>query len=240
MNTVKINKRDTELVAHRGLSGLEAENTNLAFTAAGNRASYFGIETDVHRTADGRYVVIHDDSTGRVADVDIPVDTSNFSLLREIKLKDVDGSCGRADIRIPTLEEYIKICAKYDKTAVLELKTELEPQYVAEIVDIINNLGWLSRTIFISFHRKDMLALRELLPDQPAQFLTSQWTEAERSFVVENKLDLDINYIALTEENFNDIKGLGIKVNIWTVNDPDLAEMFASWGVDYITTNILE
>ena len=40
------------MVAHRGTSGLELENTNSAFVAAGNR-SYFGIETDVHRTADG-------------------------------------------------------------------------------------------------------------------------------------------------------------------------------------------
>ena len=58
MDTVKINKRNTQLVAHRGLSGIETENTNAAFVAAGNR-SYYGIETDVHRTADGKFIIYH-------------------------------------------------------------------------------------------------------------------------------------------------------------------------------------
>ena len=49
MNTIKINKGTTLMVAHRGVSGLERENTAAAFVAAGNR-SYYGVETDIHRT----------------------------------------------------------------------------------------------------------------------------------------------------------------------------------------------
>ena len=53
-NTISIlEHKNTKIVAHRGLSGIEPENTNLAFVAAGNR-SYFGIETDIHVTKDGR------------------------------------------------------------------------------------------------------------------------------------------------------------------------------------------
>ena len=54
------------------MSGIECENTNSAFIVAGNR-SYFGIETDVHITADGKFVVIHDDNTAQVSDIDIAV-----------------------------------------------------------------------------------------------------------------------------------------------------------------------
>jgi len=60
MNTIKINRGATKMIAHRGVSGLERENTNLAFVAAGNR-SYFGVETDIHVTADQNLIVIHDD-----------------------------------------------------------------------------------------------------------------------------------------------------------------------------------
>ena len=49
-------KGNIKTVAHRGLSGLERENTNVAFVAAGQR-SYFGVETDVYRTLDGKYVL---------------------------------------------------------------------------------------------------------------------------------------------------------------------------------------
>ena len=66
MNTIKIDKKGVQLVAHRGCSGLERENTASSFVAAGNR-SYWGIESDVHKTVDGKYVIIHDDTTGRVA-----------------------------------------------------------------------------------------------------------------------------------------------------------------------------
>ncbi|MBE5775575.1 MAG: glycerophosphodiester phosphodiesterase, partial [Clostridiales bacterium] len=66
MNTIKIDHGNVKMVAHRGVSGLELENTNAAFVAAGNR-SYYGIETDVHVTLDGKFVCFHDDNTGRVA-----------------------------------------------------------------------------------------------------------------------------------------------------------------------------
>ena len=77
MDTLKLEKGSTLMVAHRGLSGIEKENTMPAFVAAGNR-SFFGIETDVHRTADGQFVVIHDDSTKRVAGVDFIIEETDF------------------------------------------------------------------------------------------------------------------------------------------------------------------
>ena len=49
MDSIKLDTRTAKMIAHRGLSGIEKENTNAAFIAAGNR-SYFGIETDVHKT----------------------------------------------------------------------------------------------------------------------------------------------------------------------------------------------
>ena len=57
MNTVKFDSKGRiKMVAHRGVSGLERENTCPAFVAAGVK-SYYGIETDVHVTADGKYII---------------------------------------------------------------------------------------------------------------------------------------------------------------------------------------
>ena len=53
MDTIHLKQEGKPLmIAHRGVSGLEKENTMPAFVAAGNR-SYYGIETDIHKTADG-------------------------------------------------------------------------------------------------------------------------------------------------------------------------------------------
>ena len=58
--------------------------------------------------------------------------------------------------------------------------------------------------------------------------------------LVANKLDLDIHYQALTKEMIDALHAKGIIVNCWTVNDKESGEQLASWGIDYITTNILE
>ena len=91
MNTRKVNAKQCKMVAHRGCSGLEKENTLAAFIAAGNR-SYWGVETDVHRTADGEYVVIHDSETGRVAGDNIVIENTSFEYIRSLRLKDIDGT----------------------------------------------------------------------------------------------------------------------------------------------------
>ena len=68
MNTIPFNKKGVMVVAHRGVSKLECENTCAAFIAAGNR-SYFGVETDVRTTADGHFIILHDETTERVAGI---------------------------------------------------------------------------------------------------------------------------------------------------------------------------
>ena len=75
MDTLHLNAPQVKMVAHRGMSGLELENTCSAFVAAGNR-SYYGIETDVHRTSDGHFIIIHDDNTKRVAQDEMIVENA--------------------------------------------------------------------------------------------------------------------------------------------------------------------
>ena len=78
------------------------------------------------------------------------------------------------------------------------------------------------------------------LPEQKAQFLTGAWNDDVREFVLRTKVDVDICYPPLTKEMFDDMKALGLEVNIWTVDDPELARRYVEWGADYITSNILE
>ena len=66
MDTLKIAKEKVKMIAHRGLSGLEKENTIAAFIAAGNR-TYYGMECDIHLTKDNVFVVCHDDHPGRIS-----------------------------------------------------------------------------------------------------------------------------------------------------------------------------
>lgn len=173
MDTKKFDNQGTRVVAHRGLSGLERENTASAFVAAGNRP-YFGIETDVYRTNDGHFVINHDGNLQRIAGEDLGVEGLSWDSLRKIVLFDTDGTKGRYDLRLANLENYISICKKYEKYCVLELKSVFTQEETDAMIRLIDGLGWLDHVIFISFHYEDLEKVRATLPDQPCQFLTGE------------------------------------------------------------------
>lgn len=241
MDTQKIDHGKIRMIAHRGLSGLERENTNAAFVAAGNR-SYFGIETDVHKTADGRFVIIHDESTRRVTDgkTDIDVEYSTIGEIRKLVLPDRDGKL-REDLRIPMLEEYARICKKYEKVSVLELKNKFEEDDIRKIIQIMQEVGQLQQTIFISFVLENCICLRKLLPEQPVQWLLSAPIDEQiMETLCAHRLGLDSDHKYLTAPIVGKLHERGITVNCWTCNDPHRGQELVEMGVDQITTNILE
>ena len=239
-NTIKIeNKRTTKMVAHRGASGLERENTCAAFVAAGNR-SYFGIECDIYPTLDGKFVVFHDSKTTRIGIDTLVIKESTYETLRSLKLTDLNGERCRNDLRIADLDEYISICKHYEKTAVLELKSGFDENMIKKVLEIINGYGYLENTIFISFYYEQLQILRAVCPEATMQFLISKFEDDLIDRLKAESMDLDIYYEALTEERIALCHENGIKVNCWTVDDPAAAERLISWGIDYITSNILE
>lgn len=239
MDTVKIKSKNTKIIAHRGLSGIETENTAAAFVAAGNR-SYFGIETDVHMTKDGKFVAIHDENISRVSGIDKIIEESTYEELKNIRLLSKEDGTTRSDLVIPLLYEYIKICKKYGKTAVLELKTDFKKEQVEKIISEIQSENYLQNTVFISFHWNPLVFVREILPDATVQFLTVKLEVGLIKKLKESKFDLDIHYNSLNKKIVKELHKNGIKVNCWTVDSPTDAKRLISYKIDYLTTNILE
>ena len=242
MDALKINSGKTRMVAHRGLSGLEKENTVAAFLAAANR-SYWGIETDVHESADGKFVIFHDETTKRVTKgaVDINIEESPYSDYKDLILPDIDGSLSRNDLRIPLLSEYISICKKYGKVCVLEVKNHFSEDALSRMVKEIAALDYLDRVTFISFDWENCVNLRRMLPTQQIQWLTSGAIDDEViQKLVDNHLDLDVHYYQLNREVLSKLHAAGITVNCWTCDNPEKAYDLVNMGVDFITSNILE
>lgn len=238
-DTVKIDKQGTGvlMIAHRGLSGLETENTECAFVAAGNR-SYFGIETDVHFTRDGKYVISHDGNLSRIFGKDVEIKDYLYEDLRKVR-KTVDGEPCEY-MAVPSLKEYFEVCFKYGKKSVLELKVEFTDEKLKEIIGIAKSVGQFENTIFISFFPDNMIRLRKILPYHPLQLLTGPVNSEIMDICEKYSLAIDSDYNSLTEENVAELKRRNIKINCWIVNDPAAAEKLIRWGADYITTNILE
>ena len=239
MNTVKIEKGNALMVAHRGVSGLETENTLAAFIAAGNR-TYWGVETDVHPTADGELILIHDSNTKRVCGDEMIVEETDSSVLKNLQVKDFYGEGSRSDLRLPTLREYIRLCKKYEKICVLELKEIFREEHVVSVLKVVEEENYAEGMVYITFHAQNLVFLRKHAPNTTVQFLAADLNEEIFELAKTNKYDLDIRFDRITEEWVKRLHEAGIILNCWTVNDREIAERLISWGVDMITTNILE
>jgi glycerophosphoryl diester phosphodiesterase len=90
------------IYAHRGASGAHPENTLLAFEAA-LAAGVEGIELDVHATADGVPVVIHDRAVERTTNGRGYVDELPLESLRRFDAGDSQ--------QVPTLAEVLELVA---------------------------------------------------------------------------------------------------------------------------------
>ena len=247
MDTIKIkDRKSTKIIAHRGVSGIERENTFPAFVAAGNR-SYYGIETDIQVISDRSFIAMHDDTTQRVSggahNINIP--SSTIGEIKEILLPDLDGSFERNDIRIPTLADYVNICKKYGKKCILEVKNVFSAEDIARMVDEIKKLDYLENIVFISIEYENCVNLRSLLKDAQIQYLTGQRMNDEvvemlTSIGIDAGIDIDYASPERNKQRIDLLHAHGIKVNVCTCDDPELASEIIGMGADYLTTNILE
>ena len=138
------------------------------------------------------------------------------------------------------LQEYLGFCRAGGKVAVIELKNPFAADDIALLVDEIKRCTTLDMVTFISFHLENLIVLRELLPNQPLQYLTSPYSDTIMEAMDKYALDLDIAWPPLNPDIIRTAHEHGHKVNTWNVDDPADAVKFISWGVDFITTNFLE
>lgn len=237
-DTIKIAHGPCKMIAHRGFSGLERENTLSAFVAAGNR-SYFGMETDIHPTLDGKFVILHDEHTERVADSSINVEKCRYDDIKSLRLNALDGN-PRGDLCIPLLEDYLRVAKAYDKKCVIEFKGIFSEENIEKVVDIVKSIYSLEQVVFIAFDLCNLIAIRQILPEQKAQYLVCEMSEQVFDALTQYRLGLDIYFGSITKEWIDRIHKQGLEVNCWTVNEKADAERLIAMGVDYITTNILE
>ena len=225
------------VLGHRGYRARYPENTLLAFREA-LRAGAHGIECDLQKTKDGRFVVIHDPRTGRTADSDRGVAESSLEELRGLDF-------GRGE-RIPTLQELLSVLPA-DAWLDLELKEEtLTPADCAEISAILDSTISREKLMVSSFDA------RLLFPMKARGFLVGYLVGEEvagRWFAfAATLLRLRPRYVNLpidmtrvlgvrrARRAVQALRVLGFRLLFWTVNTPAEAGFAAPAG-DFLVTD---
>ncbi len=239
MRKMKKFGNSVKMIAHRGYSAYERENTAAAFIAAGNR-SYFGIECDIRITKDNVFVVCHDADTARVSPAKHVINDSTYKELSVINLYDIHTQDTPPHLKIPTLKEYLAIARKYRKHSFFEIKPELTNREIEQFLTEITAFGLVDAITIISFNYSNLLRLRRLSPELRLQYLMGELPETAIELCKNINAGADVHYKNLTARDIARFHKHDIEVNVWTVDDAAVAKKFVRWKVDYITTNILE
>ncbi len=171
-------KEKPYIMAHRGSKALMPENTLAAFRRALQDGADL-LETDLHQTADGIFVCIHDSTVDRTTD-----GTGKVSEMSLAELKKLSASCGMPEYRsekIPTLAEFMAILPE-DRATMLELKSDCftDRDVCRQLIDELTSGGIAERCVLGSFSMARLQHFRDLAPDIPLAWLTLTQIRPER------------------------------------------------------------
>lgn len=229
------------LVGHRGC-GYAVENTAEAFIA-GAEMGYNYLECDIRVTADGEFVISHDETTERVGGK-LKIADATLADLKAERYVQTRNDVKYAGSTICTLAEYLDICRKYNVLPVIELKwgtgvNNDDTSNMPRLVALIESKGFRNSCVILTSMKKCLDFLRANYPDMQLQFLTAQYWANHYDWTVKNRLDVDVNHESVTPELVNKYHGNNLKVNVWTINTIAQYKKFTDMGVDFITTDRL-
>ena len=237
------------IVGHRG-SQWGVENTRAAFINGAN-AGAWGLECDIRVTADGTFVISHDDSYKRLGGPETKIANMNTETVLSTRLTSKRHGITYAGTPC-TLGEFLDICKQYDVTPVVEVKVcttihsntkaENEPVFdgIPALINLIDQKGLSDRVVIISFMPGVVDFIHRHYPDISVQVLAGdsdgsimEWVEWCKQY----DMDLDVVHSIVTQEAVDAMHQAGHKVNVWTVDKPEDFERVKAMGVDFITTN---
>jgi glycerophosphoryl diester phosphodiesterase len=230
-------------VGHRGASVRLPENTLESFRAA-VEAGAGGLELDVRLTRDGHPVVMHDERVDRTTD---GFGAVSGMTLAEVRRLDAGGS-GRPDERVPTLRE---VLAEFPGARVnIDIKDERLPGVEGVVLGVLREAGAAGRVLVVSAHHGVVSRFRRLDRGRTdtgasrleiAVFYGLSLLRLERlARPAYAALQVPVNYGPLrivTPRFIRAAHSLGVRVDVWTINEPGQMRELLDLGVDSVMTD---
>lgn len=227
-----------KVIAHRGASHQAPENTLASVELAWQQGAD-AVEVDVHLTRDRRIVAIHDPTTDRTAGTHLEVAATHSSRLRRLDVGRHKDPRFTGE-RIPYLEEVLRTVPA-GRQLFVEIKCG--PEILPPLADTVTRSGKRSQIVLIGFDLDTMRAAKKIMPDVPAcwlcdkRILTSYSRSLARQAQAGGVDGLDVHWSGVTRRFIRAVKAAGLRLYIWTVDDPAQAARLKTLGADGITTN---
>jgi glycerophosphoryl diester phosphodiesterase len=201
-----------KIIAHRGASAIELENTKSSMLRAVNM-QVPSIEIDTRLTRDNRLIVCHDSDTRRIAHKSVKIKSHTLAQLQKIPL--LDGS------RLLSLEQALKLINK-QAHVIIELKDRNNSFALERAVK-----GYSPRHIsFASFYLRELVVIKEHLPKYNVYGLEK--TKPFDCIHLAKILKLDgvgLNFWLLNPLTYYLCKRASLKLYVYTVNHKFLLQL---------------
>lgn len=200
---------DVQVLAHRGTVNVP-ENTLSAYRVAAVKGFHY-IGADLHFTSDRVPVILHDVTLNRTARNADGSELNEYVDIEKIpyskaRTYDVGLYCGEfwRGERIPTFEEFIKLCAKLDLEPNLHLKSSLYMTYdmLADLVDIVKRNGMQGRVVWAADDIDYLRYVRTLDPVSGLDMIVYKWVPSVIPKVRALKTDTNFVEIAIGKSLF--------------------------------------
>jgi len=229
----------TRVIAHRGFSGAAPENTIAAVRAAIEIQADM-VEIDVTLTADGRVVVIHDETLDRTTNGGGLV--SDFSLTALQQLDAGSWFAPRfAGERIPTLDAVLD---EVEGRILLnvEIKSEsVDRGVVPKVASSIRKRGMIDQVVVSSFSPTALEQMHSEAPEiRTAVLYNTKFHKGQDSVEIVTDLGASVFNIKrqrLTKKMMRRCADNDIPVGIYTVNKPARMRRLVKKGIDAIFTD---
>jgi len=210
------------IIAHRGASGREFENSRAAFARAVELGAD-GVELDVHSTSDGIILVHHDAELPGLG----PIGHLTFMQMGEFRLPNGEP--------VPTLPEVLEILGNLD--VYVEVKT-LSPAFDPALLAVLDQGPAPSRYSVHGFDHRIIARLGALRPGLPRGILLSSYPLDPLALMRSAGADTIWQDHSLIDAAIVDVvHGARGKLIAWTVNQPRDARRLARLGVDGLCGN---
>ncbi|MER7660321.1 MULTISPECIES: glycerophosphodiester phosphodiesterase family protein [unclassified Streptomyces] len=213
-------------IGHRGVMGVEPENTLRSFVRA-ERAGMDAIELDLHLSKDGALVVMHDADVDRTTDGKGPIADKTLAELREL-----DAGQGE---RVPVFEEVLDAVHA-------PLQAEIKDVAAARaLAEVMRKRDLVHRVTVSSFHDDAVAEIASLVPGVRTVLIASRWGAdvVDRAKAV-GAGALALNIRRLTLETVEHAHAEALQVIGWVVNTQDQLRLVRALELDGATTDFPE
>lgn len=235
------------VAAHRGGAALWPENSLTAFRGA-LALGVDALEFDVHLSADGEPVVIHDATLDRTTTGHGPVRALTLARLQALRLLDRAGS--PSTDTVPTLAQVLGLARPTTVAVLPEIKLDLAraayPDIEPRVVALLRTHGVLDRAVVQSFDDETLRRVRALAPGVRTMLLINRVRMSTHAAASGDAIrwardvgatDLGVDFRLVDAELVSAARTGGVRLGVWTVNaDADLQRMGAL-GVDLVMSD---